>query len=117
MANVRAILLVSLYVIWWPFSKLFKGIALLLAPIWTLASFILLPFIHLAHTLINIITFPFSVQWLERIEVMIDILDFRKVTDIASDAVHLPWHSRCHRVRDRCRHVRRLQARLLESQH
>jgi uncharacterized membrane protein YccF (DUF307 family) len=74
MANVRAILLVSLHVIWWPFSKLFKGIAFLLAPLWTLASFVLLPFIHLAHTVINIVTFPFSVQWLERIEVLIDSL-------------------------------------------
>jgi hypothetical protein len=74
MANIRAILLVSLYVIWWPFSKLFKGIAFFLVPLWTLASFILLPFIHLAHTVINIVTFPFSVQWLERIEVLIDSL-------------------------------------------
>jgi hypothetical protein len=69
MADIRAILLVSLYVIYWPFSKLFRGIAFLLAPIWTLASFILLPFVHLASTIINIITFPFSGRWLERIEV------------------------------------------------
>jgi hypothetical protein len=72
MANLRAILLVSLYVIWWPLSKLFNGIVFLLAPIWTLVSFILLPFIHLAHTIINIVTFPFRVQWLERIEVQLN---------------------------------------------
>lgn len=69
MANWRGILLVSLYIIWWPFSKLLNGIVLLLTPVWTLVSFILLPFTHLAQTFFTVMTFPFSVQWLERIEV------------------------------------------------
>jgi hypothetical protein len=43
----------------------------LLSPIWVLCSFILLPFIHLASAIINIVTFPFSVKWLDRIEVWI----------------------------------------------
>jgi hypothetical protein len=74
MASWLDILLVSLYAIWWPFSKLFNGIVFgivfLLTPIWTLVSFIILPLVHLAQTGFNIITFPFSVQWLDRIEVL-----------------------------------------------
>jgi hypothetical protein len=74
MANWRDIILVTLYIIWWPSSRIFNLtvylIVYLLAPVWTLISFILLPFIHLAQTIFNIITFPFSVQWLERIEVL-----------------------------------------------
>jgi hypothetical protein len=69
MADIRAILLVSLYIVWWPVNKLINGIVFVLAPIWTLVSFILLPLIHVAQTIINIVTFPFSVQWLEKIEV------------------------------------------------
>jgi hypothetical protein len=84
MANWLDILLVSLYAIWWPFSKLFKGIVLsivfLLTPVWRLVSFILLPFIHVAQTICNIITYPFSVQWLDRIEVLDSIYVQREVT-------------------------------------
>jgi hypothetical protein len=74
MANWLDILLVSLYAISWPFSRLFKGIVFsivfLLTPVWRLVSFILLPFIHVAQTIFSIITYPFSVQWLDRIEVL-----------------------------------------------
>lgn len=69
MADVRFIIFAVLYIIWWPINQILKGVVFVLTPIWTLVSFILLPFIHLARTLINIITFPFSAQWLERIEV------------------------------------------------
>jgi hypothetical protein len=71
LADVGAALRLSSRVIWWPFSKLIQATVFVLAPIWTVVSFILLPFIHLAQTIINIITFPFSVQWLDRIEVLI----------------------------------------------
>jgi hypothetical protein len=71
MADVRVVLRLSGRVIWWPFSRLLQGIVFVLAPVWTFVSFILLPFIHLAQIVINIITFPFSVQWLDRIEVLI----------------------------------------------
>jgi len=70
MANWRHILFVSLFIIIWPMTKLFHLIVFLLAPIWTLVSFILLPFIHLGQTIYNIITLPFSVKCLERIEVL-----------------------------------------------
>jgi hypothetical protein len=70
MANWRDILLVSLFIIVWPITKLFHVILFLLAPIWTLVSFILLPFNHLAQTIYSIVTLPFSVKWLERIEVL-----------------------------------------------
>lgn len=69
MADVRFIIFAVLYILWWPINQILKGIVFLLTPVWTLVSFILLPFIHLAHIIITIITFPFSVQWLERIEV------------------------------------------------
>lgn len=70
MADVRAILLIALWVISWPIAKLFNVIVFLLSPIWRVGTFLLLPFIHIGHTIINIITVPFSVQWLERIEVI-----------------------------------------------
>jgi hypothetical protein len=71
LADVGAALRLSSRVIWWPFSKLLQATVFVLAPIWTVVSFILLPFVHLAQTIINIIAFPFSVQWLDRIEVLI----------------------------------------------
>ncbi|OAL02731.1 hypothetical protein IQ06DRAFT_217203 [Phaeosphaeriaceae sp. SRC1lsM3a] len=70
MADWRAILTVCLYAVWWPVDKLLKGIVLVLAPIWTFVSFILLPFIHLAQTITSILTFPFRGAWLERIETL-----------------------------------------------
>ncbi|KAH5436307.1 hypothetical protein HBI47_074490 [Parastagonospora nodorum] len=70
MPNWRDILLVSLFIIVWPITKLFHVILFLLAPIWTLVSFILLPFNHLAQTIYSIVTLPFSVKWLERIETL-----------------------------------------------
>tara|TARA_R110002003_G_scaffold48_5_gene3966 strand:+ start:52347 stop:52556 length:210 start_codon:yes stop_codon:yes gene_type:complete len=69
MADVRFVIFVVLYLIWWPFSQILRGAVFLLSPIWVLCSFILLPFIHLASAIINIVTFPFSVKWLDRIEV------------------------------------------------
>jgi hypothetical protein len=71
MADIRFIIFAVLYIVWWPIKQILKSIVVLLTPLWTLASFILLPFIHLARTVSNIITFPFSVQWLDRIEVRI----------------------------------------------
>jgi hypothetical protein len=70
-ADLRTILLVLLYLVWWPVNKLFRSAIFVLTPIWTLVGFILLPFVHLVQTIINIITYPFSTQWLDRIEVLI----------------------------------------------
>jgi hypothetical protein len=71
MADIRFIIFAVLYIVWWPIKQILKSIVVLLTPLWTLAGFILLPFVHLARTVSNIITFPFSVQWLDRIEVRI----------------------------------------------
>lgn len=68
-ADLRTIVLVLLYLIWWPINKLLRSVVYILTPLWTLVSFILLPFNYLAQITIKIITFPFSAQWLDRIEV------------------------------------------------
>ncbi|KAH8725981.1 hypothetical protein GQ44DRAFT_739171 [Phaeosphaeriaceae sp. PMI808] len=70
MVDVGFVFFLVLYIIWWPISHLFHAILVLLSPLWTLITFLLLPFIHLAHTLVTIITFPFSAQWLDRIETL-----------------------------------------------
>ena len=67
----RAILVACLYALWWPFDKFLKALVLVLAPIWSFISFILLPFIHLAQTIYHITTFPLRGAWLERIEVVL----------------------------------------------
>ncbi|KAF1915434.1 hypothetical protein BDU57DRAFT_273201 [Ampelomyces quisqualis] len=54
----------------WPAITLLRAAVFLLAPICTLLRFLLLPFIHLAHTVISAVTYPFSVQWLHRIETL-----------------------------------------------
>ena len=69
MADWRVIVFAILYVVWWPINQILKGVVFLLTPVWTVLSFIVLPFIHLAQTIIHIITFPFSGKWLDRIEV------------------------------------------------
>jgi hypothetical protein len=70
MADIRVILLITLWIIWWPISKVLHGVLFVLSPIWSLGNFILLPFIHIWQTIVSIITFPFSGRWLERIEVL-----------------------------------------------
>ncbi|KAF2031427.1 hypothetical protein EK21DRAFT_63206 [Setomelanomma holmii] len=68
MADVRFIIFATLHIIWWPVSQIIRAVVFLVSPIWLLLSFILLPFIHLGHTIINVVTFPFSITWLDRIE-------------------------------------------------
>jgi hypothetical protein len=70
MADIRVILLMILWTIWWPINKLLHIALFVLTPLWRLASFIVLPFIHIGHTVINIITIPFGGRWLDRIEVL-----------------------------------------------
>jgi hypothetical protein len=71
MADVRIVLLVTLWIIWWPINKLLHVALFFLTPLWRLANFVLLPFIHIGHTIVTIITFPFSGRWLDRIEVLL----------------------------------------------
>ncbi|KAH7357443.1 hypothetical protein BKA66DRAFT_574440 [Pyrenochaeta sp. MPI-SDFR-AT-0127] len=70
MADALTIVFIILHLVWWPVSKLIRLIAILLSPIWVLGSFLLLPFIHLGHTIINVVSFPFSLQWRERFETL-----------------------------------------------
>jgi hypothetical protein len=90
MADIRFIVFAVLYIIWWPIRQILKSVVFLLTPLWTLASFILLPFAHLARTIFNIITFPFSVQWLDRIEARIDFtLQFEMLTLLQTVYIYL----------------------------
>jgi hypothetical protein len=71
--TVTAIVVVTAEFIWWPIGKLINAIIyttiLLLSPFYNVIIFILLPFIHFANAIITVISIPFSVKWLERIEV------------------------------------------------
>ncbi|RMZ69728.1 hypothetical protein GMOD_00010303 [Pyrenophora seminiperda CCB06] len=55
---------------WWPISKLINACIILLLPFYNLIAFILLPFIHLTHAIITILSIPFRVKWLEQIETL-----------------------------------------------
>jgi hypothetical protein len=61
-------------IVWWPVSKLVSIAIVLLAPFYNVFTFILLPFIHLGGAVIRVISIPFTVKWLERIEVKHSIL-------------------------------------------
>jgi hypothetical protein len=54
---------------WWPVAKLIGAAIILLRPFYVVITFALLPFIHLAHALVRVLSLPFSVKWLEQIEV------------------------------------------------
>jgi hypothetical protein len=58
-------------VVWWPISKLIDATIVLLAPFYNIITFVLLPFIHLGGAIIGVLSIPFTVKWLERIEVTI----------------------------------------------
>lgn len=55
--------------LWWPMRQLLYAILVILSPFYHLANFLLLPFVRLGQTIVSILSFPFSVKWLERIEV------------------------------------------------
>lgn len=57
------------HIIWWPMGKLIHAAIILLLPFYNITTFALLPFIHLGQATINILSIPFSVKWLEQIEV------------------------------------------------
>ncbi|KAF2474182.1 uncharacterized protein BDR25DRAFT_119801 [Lindgomyces ingoldianus] len=68
MAETLQTALTVLYYVCWPFIKLVHGISYILSPFWAIAQFVLLPFTHLVHILLNIVLFPFRLQLLERVE-------------------------------------------------
>jgi hypothetical protein len=57
------------HVIWFPINKLINLVVILLLPFYNVITFVLLPFIHLGQSIIRVLSIPFSVKWLERIEV------------------------------------------------
>ncbi|KAF1850843.1 uncharacterized protein K460DRAFT_273551 [Cucurbitaria berberidis CBS 394.84] len=68
MADALTTVFIILHIIWWPLSKIIKAIVILLTPFWIVATFLLLPFIHIGHAIINVLSFPFRLQWMERLE-------------------------------------------------
>jgi hypothetical protein len=69
MPDALAIVFLVVHILLWPLVKLANAVIIILSPVWTLAAFLLLPFIHIARVFVNIASFPFTTQWLERIEV------------------------------------------------
>jgi hypothetical protein len=59
------------HVIWFPIQKIINLVIILLLPFYNVITFVLLPFIHLGQAIIRLLSIPFSVKWLERIEVCI----------------------------------------------
>ncbi|CAN9396834.1 unnamed protein product [Alternaria alternata] len=57
-------------VIWFPISKAINLVIILLLPFYNVITFFLLPFIHLGQAVIRVLSIPFSVKWLERIETL-----------------------------------------------
>jgi hypothetical protein len=55
----------------YPIVALFRFIALVLAPFWSIAQFILLPVTYIAYGISYAVTLPFRLQLLERFEVSI----------------------------------------------
>lgn len=55
--------------VWWPIAKLIHVSVILLRPFYVIIAFALLPLMHLAQVFIRLLSLPFSVKWLEQIEV------------------------------------------------
>ncbi|KAF1974646.1 hypothetical protein BU23DRAFT_97116 [Bimuria novae-zelandiae CBS 107.79] len=68
MADVWRIIFTILFYLWWPTSKLLSAIAFALSPFWALAQFVFLPVAYLAEGIYAILSFPFRLHILERIE-------------------------------------------------
>jgi hypothetical protein len=56
-------------IIWWPITKLINLTIILLIPFYNILAFIVLPLIHLEGAILRVLSLPFTVKWLERIEV------------------------------------------------
>jgi hypothetical protein len=69
MVDALTVVFIILHVIWWPINKLINTIIILLSPFYHVISFVLLPCIHLGHAIVRVLSIPFTVKWLERIEV------------------------------------------------
>ncbi|KAF2733536.1 hypothetical protein EJ04DRAFT_438922 [Polyplosphaeria fusca] len=68
MPDALATASIALYALCWPFLKLARGLAVLLSPFWALARFLLLPVTYLATALFTLLSLPFSLNLLDRVE-------------------------------------------------
>jgi hypothetical protein len=57
------------YLLWLPIHKIINLAIILLRPFYNVITFVLLPFIHLGQAIVGVLSIPFSIRWLERIEV------------------------------------------------
>jgi hypothetical protein len=69
MADARAVLSTILYCLWLPTSKILSAVSFVLSPFWALAQFTFLPVAYLLQTIYAVVSFPFRLHLLERIEV------------------------------------------------
>lgn len=84
MAGALTIFFVIVRVIFLPIVACVNLVLYLLSPIWTLGTFILLPLLHFSHAIITILTFPFRMHLLDRIEVCNNMPSFTLPTSLAS---------------------------------
>lgn len=69
MPDPRALLSTLLYCLWLPTSNILSALRFVLSPFCALAQFTFLPVAHLLHTLYAVVSLPFRLHLLERIEV------------------------------------------------
>ncbi|KAF2128342.1 hypothetical protein P153DRAFT_292961 [Dothidotthia symphoricarpi CBS 119687] len=70
MANALTIFFVIVRIALYPITLIFNLALYILKPVIILGNFILLPFLHLSRAIIHVLTFPFRLQLLERIETL-----------------------------------------------
>jgi hypothetical protein len=104
------------HVIWFPINKLINLVVILLLPFYKVITFVLLPFIHLGQSIIRVLSIPFSVKCLERIEVFHYFIHHTLSMLIYKDTICLLRNSQSHRLHHRHHHLRRFQVPVINSQ-
>jgi len=89
-------------VVWFPISKAINLVIILLLPFYNVITFFLLPFIHLGQAVIRVLSIPFGVKWLERIEVL-NLSSPSYIDTDYTDTIRLPRNSQPHRMHHRRR--------------
>jgi hypothetical protein len=69
MAAAPSVLSIILYCLWWPTRKILSAISFVLSPIWALAHFVFLPVTYLLQAIYAVVSLPFRLHLLERMEV------------------------------------------------
>jgi len=104
------------HVIWFPINKLINLVVILLLPFYNVITFVLLPFIHLGQSIIRVLSIPFSVKWLERIEVFnLDPLRIIFTILIYKDTLRLLRNCQPHRMHHRHHHLCHLQISVINA--